>query len=89
MRVRTDSFLLSDVPDVWDGTVRGEGEAVMTDRELAVLIAEALFTNGQNEKANRIALKLPGERDGGGWCKRAAIDAIERTIISARAGWKR
>ena len=60
----------------------------MKRRELATLIAEALFYNGWGDKAVRLQLRLDDggkgrERDGGGWCFDAAIDQIESILREA------
>jgi hypothetical protein len=57
----------------------------MTHRELAERIAEALFTDGQGEKADRLQLRFGGppverERPGGGWGFGPAIDQIEKVL---------
>lgn len=53
---------------------------------MAESIAEALFTNGKGETADRLVLELPGERDGGGWSKAAVIGTIRRVLkVQARA----
>lgn len=49
-------------------------------RALAESIAARLFTNGNNDRADRLVLELAGKRDGGGWCERAAVDQIERIL---------
>ena len=58
----------------------------MDKRELAKKIAEALFTNGFKEKANRLELKIgltpQQERGAGGWCFNTAVDQIERVLKS-------
>lgn len=52
-------------------------------RELAEKIAGDLFTNGFGQEGERLVLELPGKRDGGGWCKRAAIERIEKQLLEA------
>lgn len=46
-------------------------------REVAEHIAQALFTNGFGQCAQRIALKDAQERDLGGYCFKAAVAVIE------------
>ena len=57
---------------------------VERNRTIAEKIVEELFTNGNGDKADRIQLcqKSGGvlERDLGGWCKAAAVDAIVRVL---------
>jgi hypothetical protein len=49
--------------------------------ELAAgLAANALFTNGYYEVAERLVLELPGKKDGGGWCRKAVEDVIRKAI---------
>lgn len=48
--------------------------------EPARLIAERLFTNGQNERAARLVLELPDKTDGGGWSIKAAYDRIKQVM---------
>lgn len=45
-------------------------------RELATKIADALFTNGFQEKARRIVLEAADGRDLGGLCRGAVVDII-------------
>lgn len=52
----------------------------MNNRELAEAIAKRLFTNGAEQVAERLVLELPGGRDGGGWCQKAAEDQIEKVL---------
>ena len=74
-----------DYPDREPARESGEGEAgAMTKRHLASRIADTLFTNGSKQKAERLVLELGGKRDGGGWCKSAAIDAIERILKAGK-----
>lgn len=47
---------------------------------LAKKIAERLFTNGVGDIADRLVLELPGKRDGGGWCRKAAEDRIAEVL---------
>ena len=56
----------------------------MSNRLIAEKIVEELFTNGNGDKADRIQLcqKRAGilERDLGGWCRTAAVEAIVRVL---------
>jgi hypothetical protein len=47
---------------------------------LAEKIAEALFVNGQGERAERLML-VKGGRDLGGWGYEPAIDQITKVIL--------
>lgn len=53
---------------------------MMTNKQLAEKIADDLFTNHWGDKAKRLMLILEDGRDGGGWCKQAVIDRIERAL---------
>ncbi len=61
---------------------------VLADK-IADDVIEALFTNGNNQKARRLVLELENGRDGGGWAKFAArdhiIDIIDRHLASREA----
>lgn len=48
---------------------------------LARKIAEALFTNGFNERAVRLRLEMPDGKYGGGWGFEPAVDIITKTIL--------
>jgi hypothetical protein len=50
--------------------------------ELIAAIADDLMTNGFGEKAVRLALRLPDERDGGGY-NRTAIEKLLRSHLAA------
>ena len=56
----------------------------MSNRLIAEKIVEELFTNGNGDRADRIQLcqKTEGilERNLGGWCKKSAVDVIERVL---------
>lgn len=52
----------------------------MSNQQLAAKIADDLFTNGCDEKAERLVLELPNGRDGGGWCKQAVADRILQAL---------
>lgn len=54
--------------------------------ELAAKIAEDLFTNGVNEKADRLVLTSEDGRDLGGWSKSAATQRIHDLLEEAREG---
>ena len=50
---------------------------------MAKKIARDLFTSGTGKWARRaenLVLRLPGDRDGGGWCERAVVDVIARHL---------
>lgn len=49
-------------------------------RKLADEIAEYLFTNGSGQKAVRLVLELNNGKNGGGWSKEPARDAIASII---------
>jgi len=49
-------------------------------RTLAKRIAQSLFTNAYHQEAQRLVLEMPNGQDGGGWCKSAATDYIERLL---------
>lgn len=62
-----------------------------TNREIAERIAEALFTNGMNDKADRLVLmyeQAPWSREAprnlGGWSKSGAISAIEAALRGSK-----
>jgi len=44
---------------------------------LAEKITDYLFTNGANQKACRLELEMEGGRNGGGWGREPARDAIQ------------
>lgn len=48
----------------------------MDTRKVAQQITNRLFRNGFGKEADRLVLELPGKRDGGGWCRKAAEDKI-------------
>jgi hypothetical protein len=54
----------------------------VTRREVAEKIAEAIFVNGQGQKAERLVLTVDGppQRDLGGWGFRPIIDQIEKVL---------
>ena len=43
-------------------------------------IVDDIMTNGKNEKAERLMLVLSGERDGGGWSRRALVDHLVKLL---------
>ena len=47
---------------------------------LAERIARVLFRNGLGHRARRLVLELENGKDGGGWCKQAVIDQIEKIL---------
>lgn len=49
-------------------------------RALAEKIAADLFTDGNDEVAQRLVLELPGGRNGGGWAAGPAVDRIEKIL---------
>lgn len=53
--------------------------------EPARLIAERLFTNGQNERAARLVLELADTTNGGGWSINAAYDQVKKVLEPLQA----
>jgi hypothetical protein len=53
-------------------------------RKLAEKIADELFTNGQNQVAQRLVIELPGKQDGGGWCRISVVGIIARNIVESK-----
>ncbi len=51
-----------------------------TAREIALLIADDLFHNGQGQVAIRLVSQLAGGRDGGGWSQSAVEDRVEAIL---------
>ena len=51
-----------------------------TAHEIALLIADDLFRNGQGQVAVRLVSQLEGGRDGGGWCQGAVVDRVEAIL---------
>lgn len=49
---------------------------IKTNKQLAENIADTLMTNGSHERAVRIQLRGPNERDLGGWCRAAMVEQI-------------
>jgi len=71
---------------VRDGKPR-EGGYAMTTETLARRIADDLFKSGpDNQQARRLVLEMPTGRDGGGWCKQAMRDIIEKHLGEGRLG---
>ena len=54
--------------------------SVGSTRAVAVSIADDLFVNGDGDEAIRLVLDIRMKKDGGGWCKEAVIDLIERKL---------
>lgn len=52
----------------------------MTAHELATIIASDLFTAGNGQVAERLRLELPNRYDGGGYCREAVADLIEKHL---------
>lgn len=52
-------------------------------REIAERIAAVLFRDGCNNEAQRLVLEMADGRDGGGWGRGPAVDAIEEVLASA------
>ena len=48
--------------------------------KLAQRIADKLFVNGNGQKAERLVLMSPAQKDLGGWCKQAVIDRIVESL---------
>jgi hypothetical protein len=52
-------------------------------RQLAQLIAKALFTDGTGERATRLVIELPTHKFlASGYCESAVADLIERKLSS-------
>jgi hypothetical protein len=49
-------------------------------RNIAHAITEYLFVNGMGERAERLALMLPGNHDGGGWSAKAIKEHITKVL---------
>jgi len=65
----------------------------MTNRELARRIVAEVFVNGNNERANRVALmfgdwKKGTEKPRGGWCEAALALSILRILNDTRPSAK-
>jgi len=54
------------------------------DLQTAQWIAESLFVNGQGEQADRLVLTSADGKDLGGWCRRAVVDQIMKTLDEVR-----
>lgn len=52
---------------------------------IAEQIVEVLFRNGFGEKARRLVLELENGGNGGGWCRGAVIDRINRVLEDHQA----
>jgi hypothetical protein len=50
-------------------------------RTLAEEIARRLFTNGADQKAQRLVLEMPNGGNGGGWSEKPMADYIERILV--------
>ena len=55
----------------------------MQKRRVATKIAEELFIGGMQQEAQRLVLEIEAGKFGGGWCKSAVIDLIERHLKAA------
>lgn len=55
-------------------------------RQMAECIADDIMLNGNNEKAERIVLLLPGDRDGGGWSRDALVARIAKMLLQLEGG---
>lgn len=55
------------------------------EMKLSEKIANELFINGSGEEAQRLVLELLGGGNGGGLCKQAVIDLIEKAVQHANA----
>lgn len=51
--------------------------------ELAVRIADALFTGGDRKRAKSLVLRLANQQDWGGWSESAATNVIAKIIEDA------
>ena len=49
--------------------------------DIATTIARKLLTNGDGQKGIRLAIKLKGEQEGGGWCEKAIIGVIRKVLV--------
>jgi len=52
----------------------------MKNHQLACEIAEALFTNGQGDRARILLLQSETGRQMGGWIETAAVEQIEKVL---------
>ncbi len=57
----------------------------MTPKERAKQVTELLFTAGNGQKAERLALVGPGGRDLGGWDEESMASIIEKAIAEAES----
>jgi hypothetical protein len=53
---------------------------LVTTRELAQRIRDALFANGQGQRADRLVLMTTGDHDLGGWSRAGAQHQIEKIL---------
>ena len=49
--------------------------------QLAEKIVDRLMTSGDGQKAKRLVLELDLDRDGGGWCRKAAIAQVVEILV--------
>jgi hypothetical protein len=56
------------------------GFAAALGSALACRIADKLMTNGDAEKALRLQLRGPGEKDLGGYCRQAVVNLIDKEL---------
>jgi len=52
----------------------------MTNRQIAMEIADDLFTDGTGRKARRLVMEIVRNLDGSGWGKGAVIDRVEGVL---------
>jgi hypothetical protein len=48
---------------------------------LAQQIVDDLFVNGEQKRAARLVLELPGRKDGGGLCELAAFTRVKKILL--------
>lgn len=77
----------STVPQLEDGDAKpGSSATVVERRALAEHVVDTLCCNGAGERASRLVLELPDGRDGGGWGRLAAIDAVAKVLRTLLPG---
>jgi len=55
-------------------------EARITAREIAMQLADDLFTDGWGNKAQRLVMELASGKPGGGWCHAAVVDRLAKGL---------
>lgn len=48
---------------------------------VAQRIVDDLFVNGEGKRATRLAMEMPGKRDGGGWNELAVMDRVKKVLM--------